>query len=695
MKKIELCITLFALCFINLCEIEAVPANPNPIEAVQPDGTAVTYYIQGDERVHWMQSTDGYTLLHNDQRFIVYATLDEVGDLVPSKYVYRSEGLRSTMEKHFLEAIPKNLKFSAKQVQDKLKVWETPEQTLRSNSGEEIQKAPVVGEKTALCVLVDFSDKKINYTIEEFDGILNGATNSVKDFYHENSYGQMDLTVSVIGPYEMPETAAYYGASESRWSDFAKTAIQAADADPNVDLSQYAVDGKIETFHIIFAGYGDESIDNGEQIWSHKSQFKTLTLPNSKVKVSVYSCSPELAGASGNKLTTIGVICHELCHVFGADDFYDIDYTDSGGSYPGTGHWDLMASGSWNGPSRNGSRPAHINMFQKILYGWVTPTELTTPLSVTDMPSAGQNAEAYTLKASTNNEIYVLENRQKTGYDSHIPGSGLIIYHIHNSASNGAINNTKHPQQAYVVCASSTTAIPSSKSTSYGTVDSAGAPFASTAARSEFSGTSTPQMFKWSGSSGIAITDKPLRNITQSGGLISFCFGYLPVTNLEATIDNANIYLSWDEPTNASETTVYSYNIYVDNELVAEQITETTFDYQPEEFKTYAIAVEATVGDCHSARTTKVVEFDDPLPISGSIVALSAVQLYPNPVKDILILQFDAPVSVAIIDINGRPVYRNPEVLSLQLPVQYWDNGVYLVRIQSVAENKVIKLIKQ
>jgi M6 family metalloprotease-like protein len=610
-----------------------------------------------------------------------------------------------------------------------------------------------------------------------------GAIGSVKDFYRENSYGKMDLTVSVVGPYTLPNTAAWYGGNENRWPGFAQAAIQAADAD--VDLSEYATNGKLETFHIIFAGYGDESIDNGKQIWSHKSQFTTITLPNSGIKASVYSCSPELSGGSGTKMTTIGVVCHELCHVFGADDYYDTNYNQDGFLGIGTGRWDLMADGSWNGPDRDGTRPAHINMFQKILYGWVEPNTLQTPLSVTNMPNSAKNPVAYILKPATNNEQYVLENRQKTGFDAYIPGNGMIIYHIHNAAATGTINTTKHPQYAYVVSASATTKIPTSTASSYGSISSANAAFASTAARNEFSGNSTPQMFKWSGTSGIAVTDKPITEITQASGLISFNFNCLPVTNFSATVDDPYIRLSWNVPANSSESLVYQYNIYVNDVLVAGNISATTWDYQPATLDVYKFGIQAHSGECSAKIVEKTVPYHPALtfdfqgvdsifhpnqsyPVSvqttgnsaletitydwsfsnglatlvpneniASLVTLVAgaeegsgilraeinyytypvtvlekeitiqkpqaitltqlpdIQIYPNPVKEILHLKAETPVALSITDVNGRTVYRNVETTSLSLPVQHWDKGIYLIRLQTVAETKIVKLIKQ
>jgi M6 family metalloprotease-like protein len=468
-----------------------------------------------------------------------------------------------------------------------------------------IQKVPVKGAKKALCVLMGFQDNPFHKTIEEFENLMNqvgysagNATGSVRDFYRENSYGQMDLTVTVIGPYTAQNNESYYCSqtNDKGYQYFAKEAAQAADAD--IDYRDFAnASGELETFHIIFAGYGAENgLPTNNYIWSHKWQLASPLVLDG-VEISVYSCSPELRGTYGTDITYIGVICHELCHVFGADDYYDIDYSESGGNYPSTGDWDLMADGSWNDGGRT---PAHINMFQKILYCWVTPVELTSPATLANVPNSAENPVAFVLKPHTNDEQYVLENRQKVGFDKNVPGSGLLIYHIHHSATTGNIDNRQHPQQAYVVAANATTAIPTTSVSSYGSVNTSTAPFTNVSGRDKFSDDSTPQMFRWNGSSGIAVTDKPITEITQSNGKIAFQFMggsteevlFHPVTNLQSTIKKNTITLSWDLPENA----VYpdSFHIYCENELIGElPVNKRSFSDKNKDTGTYNYYVKA------------------------------------------------------------------------------------------------------
>ena len=60
------------------------------------------------------------------------------------------------------------------------------------------------GSKNALVILMEFPDKKMNYTKDDFYKQFNEknykGTGSVKDFYLENSYGQLSINGTVVGP---------------------------------------------------------------------------------------------------------------------------------------------------------------------------------------------------------------------------------------------------------------------------------------------------------------------------------------------------------------------------------------------------------------------------------------------------------------------------------------------------------------
>jgi len=446
-----------------------------------------------------------------------------------------------------------------------------------------------------------FSDRAFAKTNAEFEILFNqvglypndnSSKGSVRDFFRENSYGALDLTVTIVGPYVAPNTMKYYATHER---EFAAVAAQLADAD--VDFNDFAENGRVENFHILFAGFGDENINNGNQIWSHKWQLASpLTLDG--VRISVYSCSPELRGSSGNNTTYVGVVCHELCHVFGSPDYYDT--SGSNNPFAGTGNWDLMANGSWND---SGRQPGHVNMFQKILYGWVTPVELTSFTEVTDMPPASQQPVAYSIKANTNGELYVLENRQKVGFDTSLPGNGLLIWHVHPGALNGNGSNAAHPQQLYPVVASSSYAIPTSTIASYGSINSAGTPFPGSANKHAFTAKTIPTMFTWTDLQPIA---KPITEITETDKMISFKFldgPTTPVTNLQQEVTGANVKLTWVA---ADHEAVLGYRIYRDGALLytINNKNTTTYTQIGVTNGTYEYGVSAFYESTESAQVT-------------------------------------------------------------------------------------------
>ncbi|MDR2971600.1 MAG: M6 family metalloprotease domain-containing protein [Bacteroidales bacterium] len=399
--------------------------------------------------------------------------------------------------------------------------------------------------------MCNFRKKPFIKTLSQFDNLFNqigytgNGTGSVRDFFKEASYNQFDLEISLFGIYTAPNSEAYYAGNDGTQNcpQLARWLAQQVDAE-GANFSEHTNGTNKVNFHIIFAGRCQASGGGYGTIWSHKWQFSPSVCQGNKC-ISEYSCSPELK--YGTQISDIGTPCHEMTHLFGAADFYDTNY-GTGGQYEGTGIWDLMAEGSYNG---NSERPAHPNMYVKIQFGWATPTILNTPTTITDMPNSAENPVAYRINTTTNNEYYLIENRQKIKFDASVPGNGLIIYHVHSNVGSNCINCT-HPQRMYPVCASRTTQMPANSPSSYGNINSAGCPFPGTSNKTAFTDDSTPAMKSWAN----ANTNKPITNITHntSTGLISFDFmggGSATSYTITATCGpNGSI-------TPAGETTVY------------------------------------------------------------------------------------------------------------------------------------------
>lgn len=505
-------------------KLSGVPAYPGLVTYTLPDSSVITIQLRGDENFHYAETEDGYTLLKNQDGYYEYAVRDHNNHLTTSGVRAKNLYQRSPSDWQIVSRMQKNMPFSPSQMGVRKQINMT-KQTVRKKSFS------TTGNRKLLCILIGFTDRPFTLSKEDFQNLFNqsgytfdGATGSVRDYYLENSYGQLDLEVDVAGPYVADNSMAYYGGNDASDNDLRPQELAAeavAKANSHVNYADYDNDGdgQLDGVYIIFAGYGEEAGGPSNAIWSHAwSIYPVVTYDG--IQISDYSCSPELRGSSGTRITRIGVICHEFGHVMGAPDFYDIDYS-TGGQYHGTGEWDLMAGGSWN---NQGASPAHHNPYTKIsVYNWAAYTTLTEPTDISMESASSTNSDFYRIDTDTPEEYFLLENRQLSGFDSYLPGHGLIIYHAHADLQYSPYEiNTTAPQKFYVVCANAGTN-PSSSPASYGEINSGGAPYPGTSAVDSFSSTSLPGMVSWAGTGG----SWPITMITENTitGIVSFRLG--------------------------------------------------------------------------------------------------------------------------------------------------------------------------
>ena len=519
----------------------AVIAYPGLIDFKQPDGDIVKIRMKGSEELKWAETEDGYTLLYDTAGNLVYAELDAKGDLSATNLIATNIDSRPTEVAKRLQSTPKRLTFSTSQMSmaNKIQQARTKQRVVAPNS-------PVVGTRRMLLILVEFSDYSFKKSKNDFDKLMNqlnytdgGRYGSVRDYYKENSFDQLDLVTDVVGIYRLSNKRSYYGANEGSSRDknpqaMALEAITKANAD--VDFTKYDNDndGIVDGIHIIFAGPGEEAGGGGDCIWSHSS---TVTTTVDGKSTSHYSCSPEIRGSGGSNISHIGVVCHEVAHVLGTKDFYDTNYgTD--GEYPGTGDWDIMGTGCWNG---EGACPAHFNPFTKIYdYAWAVPIEVSNTYSA--------KLEAHTkngfvqINTRVSDEFFLLEYKQQRGFDSKIPGHGLMIYRASENLYGKEFNiiNSSHRQQFYPIVANSSYAIPTEDPSSYGIVNSSAAPFPGTDGVTEFTDYSIPSMKSWN----KYTTKLPITSIAEnaSEGYVTFDvaakFDYLTIDPQKGNTEN-------------------------------------------------------------------------------------------------------------------------------------------------------------
>ncbi len=544
-KQIQYLILFFMSIAISQSAYGVI-AYPFPVEITQPDGSIITIILKGDEHVKWAQTLDGFSILRNNKGVYEFATLNALNDMIPSGIKVKNLSERSLSDIAFLSKIKKRLIYSKDQIGIMKSISKMYQKSAKKT-------ASTTGTRKLLCILMGFTDKQITKTKADFENLFNqvgyntdGATGSVYDFYKENSWGQLDLLVTVAGPYVALNNMAFYGGNNSSDNDqnpkaLVSEAVYQADADVNYADFDNDGDGVVDGIYVIYAGHGEEAGGGADAIWAHAWSISPLTLDGKSI--SRYSCSAELRGSTGSGMTRIGVICHEFGHVLGAADYYDTNYATDG-SYDGTGDWDIMASGSWN---NNGATPAHHNPFTKIYdYGWSTATTLASDANFTLHNAELNKNSFYRVNTATPNEFFLLENRQQQLFDNFIPGHGMVIYHVDGdfiSTSSNDINAGAHQGMFPINAIGDPPAF-------YGVINSKGLPFPGTSNVKSFTDLTSPSSLSWLGEN----TNKPITNIIETTTSKTIYFSFMGgVTCIPPTTQSTSFI--------SSSITGYSMNI--------------------------------------------------------------------------------------------------------------------------------------
>ncbi len=320
-------------------------------------------------------------------------------------------------------------------------------------------------------IIANYSDTQLSYKVADFDSLLfgNNKQGNLTDYFKEVSYDQFVVTGSVYGPFTAGNTKSYYtsdnNGSNSNYpansKGFVRSIIEAADA--AIDFTKYDNDGPdgipnsgdddgyVDAVCIVYQGSGtDERATTGTNLWPHKSSLGSSNEYTSHegIIVSNYFVAPEKHANGG--IRAIGVFAHEFGHIIGLPDLYDRtddtegpDYDDSNG----IGEWGLMASGSWGGDGKHSYKPSHLTAWSKIQMGWITPTILLSDQKNLKVKESKSNPEAYLLweDGFTGARYFLIENRQKKGFDTYLNGAGLMIYHVDQNRSWGSYKYNSGP----------------------------------------------------------------------------------------------------------------------------------------------------------------------------------------------------------------------------------------------------------
>lgn len=374
------------------------------------DGTEVKAQLVGDEFLHYYVSEDGTKYVQDESTGLYRKMTDEVT-------AQRRAAVRRA------------------QAQGRQK------RMLRKAQASNVFQ----GTKKGLIILVQFTDSKFKSghdlalyrriaNDENYSG--NNFRGSIKDYFKAQSHGQFELDFDVAGICQLQHPYAYYGKNNSQKEDVkpgemvAEACLWAHEHGINFSKYDWNGDGEVDQVFVLYAGHGEASYKDANTIWPHMYYLSAsdygMPLSLDGVTVDTYACSSELNG-DGN-LDGIGTFCHEFSHCMGFPDLYD---TSSDGGWFGMGDFDLMCSGSYNGDSKC---PAGYSAYEKAECGWLTLKDMTNieqQTSIVGVQPMSADGDAYIIKNKGHeDEYYILENRQKTGWDSYLPASGLMITHV-------------------------------------------------------------------------------------------------------------------------------------------------------------------------------------------------------------------------------------------------------------------------
>lgn len=417
MKKIFSILICAGLCTCLL----AGPADPRPQQFTQPDGSTVTVYLYGDEYLNWMTDESGDVVEVGEDGFL------RRGEM-PSRELITKASFR------------------------------------RQNANIGLRSGTQTGTRHFLVVLVDYPDCQFITTKEQFGDFFNGSgagsTDSVQNYYIEQSDGQFTPVFDIFGPVTVSNNRAYYKEkAKEALSEALGQLVNSEELNLSAYISsnwsnlQYYIDDVV----MIFAGHSRASGDN-DGIWP--SQQKGDIYNKGKNYVKSFCCAPELQGKSGNTMAGIGHICHEFGHCMGLPDFYADDFTHACLDFS------LMGSGSYNNNSRT---PPPLSIIEREICGWANAeTDIQTISSSGNLTlhEIGQDASktrAYAIPTDKEGEVFICEYRSlvQNKWSAGLARGGMLVYHMDKSDriitqgeytetaadwwGYGTINHSNHP----------------------------------------------------------------------------------------------------------------------------------------------------------------------------------------------------------------------------------------------------------
>ena len=289
----------------------------------------------------------------------------------------------------------------------------------------------LASERKALVLFVQFQDLKFKYGYEEFSAM----TDSLGMYFNDQFHGEPVFSFRRGPLVTIEESHAIYGANGTAGADVqmykavAQACSIAADSLSFADFLSYP-STEIRDLLIVVPGKSEQDSLDTEMF---SPQFVTMkgNYYAGRYRIACYGLACELD--AGGSFAGIGTIAHEYCHILGLSDLYDTDGEGSGGVSKGLwGSLGIMDGGNANG---GGHCPPNFCAADYYDLGAGKGEIIRNPGNYTLEPIDVQG-RYFIFEGPRSGEAFLVESRIDRGWDSHIGGRGMVIYHYDRSDGN-------------------------------------------------------------------------------------------------------------------------------------------------------------------------------------------------------------------------------------------------------------------
>ena len=327
------------------------------------------------------------------------------------------------------------------------------EEAIMTNDAEIVE---MQDDERWLVIIIEFPDALADSNTETRANAMLMGTNSAATYFSDISNGRSTLNADIQSKIHTAHHGeAAYGMDSGGERDVGdgNTGGPAGLVEEaltktfdNIDFTPYDIDNDGWVDRLLVLHTGDAQEDGGGQnsIWSHYAPLSPGFSVNGK-SIGAYT----MASFSSDGL---GTMIHEMLHMLGAVDLYDVHSAVPSSDWSGVGAWDIMASGNWNG---NGRTPALPTSGTLHLIGAQDPLDLSIGTlgpenqSIIIMPHVS-SAGIVRIPIASGEYIW-LESRVESGFDRDIPGHGLLVTHedrAHADFEHNEVN--RDPEHAYL-----------------------------------------------------------------------------------------------------------------------------------------------------------------------------------------------------------------------------------------------------